>query len=221
MKLILLGPPGSGKGTQSDRLQDKYSIPKLSTGDMLRANVAQGTELGNKAKAIMEAGGLVSDDIMVGIISDRIAERDCANGFILDGFPRTLAQAEALDVLFAEKSMALDGVIELTVDDDALVERISGRFSCASCGEGYNTKFKPLKTEGVCDKCGSSDFIFRDDDKAETVASRLASYHEMTAPLLPYYKDKGVLVSVDGMQSIDEVTKEIFTLVDSDVKQLT
>ena len=209
MKLILLGPPGAGKGTQAKLIEEKRGLVQLSTGDMLRAAVAAGTEVGKKAKAVMEAGELVSDDIVIGIISDRIDEPDCASGFILDGFPRTVAQAEALDKLLEEKGMKLDTVIEMKVDDDRLVERITGRFTCAGCGEGYHDKFKKPAVEGVCDKCGGTEFKRRPDDNEETVRNRLAAYHAQTAPLIDYYGAKGILQSVDGMASIDEVTRQI------------
>lgn len=209
MKLILLGPPGAGKGTQAVRIEEKFSIVQLSTGDMLRAAVASGSDLGKKAKSIMEEGKLVPDEVIIGMIEQRIANEDCKNGFILDGFPRTSAQAAALDVMLQDLGKSLDAVIEIQVDDSALVKRIAGRFTCAECGEGYNKELKPLKKEGVCDKCGSDKFKFRDDDRAETVAARLKAYHEQTAPLIPYYKEKGVLFSVDGMLEIDEVTKNI------------
>ncbi|MCE3232111.1 MAG: adk [Rickettsiaceae bacterium] len=209
MKLILLGPPGAGKGTQASRIEEKFGIIQLSTGDMLRAAVASGSEIGMKAKAIMESGGLVSDNIMVSMIKERISKDDCKNGFILDGFPRTAAQAEALDVMLAELGKSLDAVIEMRVDDEALVDRISGRFTCAKCGEGYNKKFKTPKNDGVCDKCSSTEFKQRSDDNAETVAARLKAYHAQTAPLVPYYDKKGVLFGVDGMKNIDEVTFDI------------
>lgn len=209
MKLILLGPPGAGKGTQAARIEEKFSILQLSTGDMLRAAVASGSDLGKKAKSIMEEGKLVPDEFIIGMISQRIAEDDCKNGFILDGFPRTSAQAAALDVMLKQSSKSLDAVIEIKVDDSALVKRIAGRFTCSACGEGYNKELKPLKQEGLCDKCGSDKFKFRDDDRAETVSARLETYHQQTAPLIPYYKEKGVLFSVDGMLEIDEVTKNI------------
>ena len=214
MRLILLGPPGAGKGTQAKRLEDAYGIVQLSTGDMLRAAVKAGTPTGQKAKAVMDAGKLVSDEIVVSIIEDRIAEPDCAKGFILDGFPRNVAQAEALDEMLAKKGMGLDKVVEIQVDDQLLVDRISGRYTCAKCGEGYHDRNKKPRVEGVCDKCGGTEFIRRSDDNAETVASRLETYHEQTAPLLPYYRGKGLLAGVDGMQQIDVVTTEIRRVLD-------
>ncbi len=209
MRLILLGPPGAGKGTQAQRLADTHSIVQLSTGDMLRAAVAAGTEIGLRAKAVMEAGDLVSDDIVVGIISDRVDQDDCKNGFILDGFPRTLAQAEALERMLAEKSLLLDAVIEMQVDDAALIGRITGRYTCADCGAGYHDENLRPKAAGICDKCGGTTFDRRADDNAETVTSRLKAYHEQTAPLLPYYREKGRLQTVDGMAEIDEVTRQM------------
>ena len=209
MNLMLLGPPGAGKGTQAKRLEDAHGLIQLSTGDMLRAAVASGSEIGQKAKEIMERGDLVSDEIMIAMIRDRIQQPDCANGFILDGFPRTTVQAEGLDAMLSEMNVKLDHVIEMKVDDAALVERITGRFSCAKCGAGYHDKFQQPETEGVCDKCGSTEFTRRKDDNAETVTSRLEAYHAQTAPLLPYYEAQGALKSVDGMADIDEVTRQI------------
>ena len=210
MKLVLLGPPGAGKGTQAERIKDRYRIAHLSTGDMLREAVAADTEVGRRAKTIMDAGRLVPDDVINRLVAERIAQPDCARGFVLDGFPRTLAQAEALDALLDERGERLDGVLELAVDDDALIERISGRFACAQCAAGYHDRFKQPAVAGVCDVCGSREFVRREDDKAETVRARLEAYHAQTAPLLPYYLDKGLLAAVDGMAGIDEVTAEIF-----------
>jgi adenylate kinase len=209
MKLILLGPPGAGKGTQAAKIQSDYGAVQLSTGDMLRAAVASGSEIGQKAKEIMEQGGLVPDEVMVKMIEERIKQPDCSEGFILDGFPRTTAQAIALDEMLDRLGKKLDAVIEIKVDDKALVERISGRFSCKDCGEGYNKIFKVPNKEGVCDECGSTNFYQRSDDNAETVAERLKSYHAQTAPLIPYYKDKGILQTVDGMMSIENVMEDI------------
>jgi len=209
MRLILLGPPGAGKGTQAQWIKDTYVIPQLSTGDMLREAVAKGTEVGREAKAVMEAGKLVSDEIINRIVAERIDEPDCANGFILDGFPRTIPQAEALDRMLAERGLKLDAVVEIRVDNAALVERIAGRFSCARCGAGYHDTFKPTKVPGVCDECGSTEFVRRKDDNAETVKARLAAYEAQTAPLLPFYAAKGLLRTVDGMAPIGEVTVAI------------
>ena len=209
MQMILLGPPGAGKGTQADYLQSKLSIAKLSTGDMLRAAVATGSDIGKQADAVMKAGKLVSDNIMIGLIRERITKPDCTNGFILDGFPRTTAQAEALDVMLKETKKPLSVVIELAVDDDLLIERIAGRFSCAKCAAGYHDTFKQPKVAGICDVCGSPEFSRRKDDNRETVKSRLEAYHAQTAPLLPYYKSKGLLKTVDGMQEIEQVTNSI------------
>ena len=209
MNLILLGPPGAGKGTQATRIRDAYGVAHLSTGDMLREAVAMDTAVGRAAKAIMDAGRLVPDDVMNELVAERIAKPDCANGFLLDGFPRTVAQAEALDALLAGRGLKLDAVIELRVDDEALVERISGRFSCALCGANYHDRFNPPKEAGVCDVCRGTEFRRRADDNAETVRSRLEAYHAQTAPLLPYYRQRGLLRQVDGMAGIDEVARQI------------
>jgi len=209
MILILLGPPGCGKGTQAKRLEDTRGLVQLSTGDMLRTAVASGSEMGQQAKKVMDAGELMPDEIMIKIISDRIDEPDCKNGFILDGFPRTSPQAEALDRLLAEKTLTLGKVIELKVDEEALVERITGRYSCSKCGAGYHDKFQKPKQDGVCDACGSSEFTRRSDDNEETVRSRLSAYHAQTAEIVPYYRAKGILAEIDGMQDIEDVTVAI------------
>lgn len=209
MKLMLLGPPGAGKGTQAKRLEDAYDIIQLSTGDMLRGEVASGSDLGKEAKEVMESGGLVSDELVIGIISSRIDQDDCQKGFILDGFPRTTPQAEALDAMFKDKGMTLDHVIEMKVNDDAMVERITGRYTCSGCGAGYHDSFQKPEVDGTCDKCGGTDFARRADDNAETVRSRLEAYHEQTAPIISYYGDKGNLKSIDGMADIDDVTAQL------------
>jgi adenylate kinase len=209
MKLILLGPPGAGKGTQSKAISAKHGLVQLSTGDMLRAAVKAGTEVGLRAKEIMEKGALVPDEVVIKIISDRIEEPDCKPGFILDGFPRTLNQAAALEAMLKEKKQKLDAVIELKVDYNRLVERIVGRYTCATCGEGYHDRFKRPKVRGVCDVCGGTEFTRRADDNAETVTSRLIAYYRETSPLIGYYFAKGLLHSVDGMAPIDDVAREI------------
>ena len=214
MNLVLLGPPGAGKGTQAERLRTRYGLAHLSTGEMLREAVAAGSEVGRQAKAIMDQGRLVPDAVINRLVAERIAQPDCANGFVLDGYPRTRAQAEALDALLAERGAGLDAVIEFEVEDEALVERISGRFACARCGAGYHDRFKPTEVQGVCDVCGGTEFVRRPDDNAETVRARLEAYHQQTAPLLPYYRARGLLLPVDGMAEIDQVTGEVFKRID-------
>ncbi len=214
MNVILLGPPGAGKGTQAKRLEERHNLVQLSTGDMLRALVASGSALGKEAKTVMDAGKLMPDELMVQMISDRIDEPDCKDGFILDGFPRTAAQAESLDEMLAKKGLKLDRVIQLEVDEEALVGRITGRFSCTNCGAGYHDEFQRPKSEGVCDSCGGTEFRRRDDDNEATVRARLEAYHAQTAPILPYYAQAGVLQGVDGMADIDEVTRQIEGVLD-------
>jgi len=209
MNLILLGPPGAGKGTQAKRIEERYGLKQISTGDMLRAEVRSGSEIGQQAKAIMERGELVPDAIIIAMLADRVVSPDVAQGFILDGFPRTVPQAEALDLVLKAKSMPLDHVIELQVDDAALVDRISGRFTCAKCGEGYHDQFKTPTKPGLCDVCGSGEFVRRADDRAELVAARLDAYHRQTAPLLPYYAAQGILRVVDGMAGMNEVSRQV------------
>ncbi|MGH6749393.1 MAG: adenylate kinase [Methyloceanibacter sp.] len=215
MNLVLLGPPGAGKGTQAKLLEDGHALTKLSTGDMLRAAVAAGTELGRKAGDIMERGELVPDELVIKLIAERIDEGGSGKGYILDGFPRTIAQAEALDHLLAERHKRLDRVIVMEVDDEALVERITGRFACADCGEGYHDIYKPTKVSGVCDRCGGSQFVRRRDDNEEVVRARLKAYHAQTEPLIDYYTRQGKVRAVDGMADIATVQKEINRALDS------
>lgn len=213
MNLIVMGPPGAGKGTQAKRLEANHGIVQLSTGDMLRAEVASSSELGRKAKKAMDSGGLVSDELIIAMLSARIERDDCRNGFILDGFPRTSRQAEALDRMLKAKGMKIDHVIELTVNDGAIIKRITGRFTCAKCGTGYHDEFKKPAKAGVCDKCGGHEFTRRADDDAETVRARLNAYHDQTAPVIAHYRKKGVMESVDGMAAIDDVTASLNAVV--------
>lgn len=211
--LILLGPPGAGKGTQARMLEETHGLIQLSTGDLLRAAVAAGTDAGKQAKAVMEAGDLVSDDIVIAILRDRLAEPDCTKGVILDGFPRTTVQAEALDTLLSGTGQQINAAISLEVEDAAMVERISGRFTCGGCGEGYHDSFKPTAKAGICDNCGSTDMKRRADDNAETVAQRLEAYHAQTAPLIDYYETKGALRAVPAMGAIDDIAAELNAVV--------
>ncbi|WP_223424513.1 adenylate kinase [Tateyamaria pelophila] len=211
--LILLGPPGAGKGTQARMLEEAHGLVQLSTGDLLRAAVAAGTPAGKQAEAVMKAGDLVSDDIVIAILRDRLAEPDGAKGVILDGFPRTTVQAEALDALLADSGQRIDAAISLEVEDAAMVERISGRFTCGGCGEGYHDSFKPTTTAGTCDHCGSTDMKRRADDNAVTVAQRLEAYHAQTAPLIEYYQAKGALHRVPAMGAIDKIASALNAIV--------
>lgn len=211
--LILLGPPGAGKGTQARMLEDRFGLVQLSTGDLLRAAVAAGTEAGKQAKAVMEAGELVSDDIVIAILRDRLADPDCAGGVILDGFPRTTVQAEALDRLLAATGQRIDAAISLDVDDAAMVDRISGRYTCGTCGEGYHDSFKTPAVADTCDKCQGNDFKRRADDKAETVSARLVAYHAQTSPLIAFYEAQGTLARVNAMGAIDDIASDLGVIV--------
>ena len=213
--LILLGPPGAGKGTQARMLETRFGLKQLSTGDLLRAAVAQGTAAGLAAKAVMDAGGLVSDDIVIAILRDRLAAGDLGRGVILDGFPRTEGQAIALDALLGEVGLRLDAAVALEVDDGEMVRRIAGRFTCKGCGEGYHDDFKPTREAGICDGCGGTEMVRRADDKAETVAARLDAYHIETGPLAAYYAAQGVLTRVDAMGEIGEISAELGCVVAS------
>lgn len=214
MNLILLGPPGAGKGTQAKRLEQKHGLVQLATGDMLRAATASGSELGRRVKAIMDAGHLVSDDIIIDMIAERIAQPDCAarngrGGFILDGFPRTVPQAEALDAMLAARGQKLDHVILMEVDEPVLIDRLSGRFTCGNCGASYHDRNHRPRVDGICDVCGSTDFVRRPDDRPEALKTRFEAYRNQTAPILPYYRSRGILRTIDGMAEIDEVTRQI------------
>jgi adenylate kinase len=213
LNIILLGPPGAGKGTQASRLMADRGMVQLSTGDMLRAAVKSGSPVGLRAKSVMDAGQLVSDEIVSGIIGERLDMDDTANGVIFDGYPRTAAQAEQLDVLLEARGRTLDHVIELLVDEDALVDRITGRYTCAKCGEGYHDRYKQPKVAGVCDVCGSTEFKRRADDNEETVRTRMAEYRAKTAPILPIYEARGLVSRVDGMADMDEVAHAIASIL--------
>lgn len=213
MKLIMLGPPGAGKGTQAQRMVDQLSIPQLSTGDMLRAAVKAETEVGLKAQEFMNRGDLVPDEVVVGIIADRTTEDDCQKGYILDGFPRTVGQADALSAMLEKKSEGIDRVISIDVPDQNLLGRLLGRWTCKSCGAMYHEKFSPPKQESVCDKCGSTDLYQRTDDQEEAIKNRLEQYRAQTAPLIDYYQKKSVLQGVDGVGSLDEVTDRILSVL--------
>lgn len=210
-KIILLGAPGAGKGTQAQMISDEYSIPKLSTGDMLREEIAKRSDLGLKIQTVVNAGDFVSDDIMIALINARISEKDCSNGFILDGFPRTLEQAKQLSSIIKPDECMF--VIAINVDENEIVNRVSGRFTCAKCGAGYHKIYKHTEVEGICDKCGSKEFNQRDDDKPEAVQKRIKVYHEKYTPVIKYYKDEGALIEFDGMQDIDFINKNIVSFI--------
>lgn len=212
MKIIMLGAPGAGKGTQAKQIADKYSIPHISTGDIFRANIKNGTELSKKAKQYMDQGALVPDELTCDLVMDRIQQDDCKNGFVLDGFPRTIPQAEALDAALGKINEKMDYAIDVDVPDENIVNRMSGRRACLNCGATYHLISIPPKVEGICDRCGS-EIVLREDDKPETVQKRLKVYHEQTQPLIDYYKNQGILKSVDGTQPMDEVFKAIVTIL--------
>ena len=212
MKIIMLGAPGAGKGTQAKKIAAKYGIPHISTGDIFRANIKGGTELGMKAKSYMDQGQLVPDDVTIGMLLDRIAEADCENGYVLDGFPRTIPQAESLEKALAERGQKIDFALNVDVPDENIVKRMGGRRACITCGATYHIQFAPPKKDGVCDKCGS-ELVLRDDDKPETVQKRLAVYHEQTKPLIGYYEQTGILATVDGTQEMDQVFNSIETIL--------
>ena len=212
MKIIMLGAPGAGKGTQAKQIADKYSIPHISTGDIFRANIKNGTELGKKAKQYMDQGALVPDELTCDLVMDRIQQDDCKNGFVLDGFPRTIPQAEALDAALGKINEKMDYAIDVDVPDENIVNRMSGRRACLNCGATYHLISIPPKVEGICDRCGS-EIVLREDDKPETVQKRLKVYHEQTQPLIDYYKNQGILKSVVGTQPMDEVFNAIVTIL--------
>lgn len=212
MKIIMLGAPGAGKGTQAKQIADKYSIPHISTGDIFRANIKNGTELGKKAKQYMDQGALVPDELTCDLVMDRIQQDDCKNGFVLDGFPRTIPQAEALDAALGKINEKMDYAIDVDVPDENIVNRMSGRRACLNCGATYHLISIPPKVEGICDRCGSK-IVLREDDKPETVQKRLKVYHEQTQPLIEYYSGKGVLKEVDGTQPMDDVFAAIVKIL--------
>ena len=214
MNLIVLGPPGAGKGTQAKRIQERWGIVQLSTGEILREAVEAGEEVGLRAGPVLEVGDLVPDDIVILVVAERLKKPDCRNGFILDGFPRTPAQAQALDKLLKDRMLKIDAVIQMVVDDFTIVERIAGRYACSKCGAGYHEKYNKPEVDGVCDNCSSDSFVRRVDDKQETVKSRLANYRRATEPILPYYRERGVLFEINGMREIDDVTVEIDEFLD-------
>lgn len=212
MKIIMLGAPGAGKGTQAKMIADKYSIPHISTGDIFRANIKNGTELGKKAKTYMDQGLLVPDELVVDLVVDRVSQEDCANGYVLDGFPRTIPQAESLDEALNKLGSKVDYAINVEVPDENIVKRMSGRRACVACGATYHIVHIPTKVEGICDRCGS-ELILRDDDKPETVMKRLAVYHEQTQPLIDYYNNKNALVEVDGTKDMKDVFADIVKIL--------
>lgn len=212
MKIIMLGAPGAGKGTQAKKIAEKYQIPHISTGDIFRFNIKEGTELGMKAKAFMDQGGLVPDELTIGMLMDRIHKEDCQNGYVLDGFPRTIPQAESLTSALNERGQKIDYAVNVDVPDENIVNRMSGRRACLSCGATYHIVYKPSKVEGICDVCGDK-LVLRDDDKPETVKKRLSVYHDQTQPLIDYYKEAGVLANVDGTQDMEKVFSDIVAVL--------
>ena len=214
MNLILMGLPGAGKGTQAEKIIAEYQIPQISTGDMFRAEIANQTALGLKAKEYMDRGDLVPDEVTNGIVKERLAQDDTKNGFLLDGFPRTLDQAKALDEMLADLGKKIDAVIDINVPEEVLVERLTGRYMCRSCGASFHKVFKPTKVEGTCDRCGGHEFYQRDDDKPETVKNRLAVNIKNSEPILAYYKEQGLLKSIDGNRDIDAVFKDVQAIID-------
>ena len=217
MILILLGPPGAGKGTQARLIERDHGVVQLSTGDMLRELAGQDSALGREIKSVLDAGQLVSDDLIARMISARVSQDDCRRGFILDGFPRTLVQAHLLDEMLDKKGLRVDAVIQLAVDEDVLVDRITGRFTCSACGEGYHDRFKLPTVEGVCDVCGGTTFKRRSDDNEDTVRRRFAAYREQTAPILPYYEEKSLLREVDALRPIEAVSADIRAILEAPV----